>query len=229
MSQLPLYVSLLYIVTTLIAIGIFYKASHHSKITLFVLLGWTMLQSVIGFSGFYLVTDTIPPRLVLAIGPPVLLIIVLFSTKKGQKYIDSLDAGALTLYHSVRVPIEFGLFLLFINKQIPELMTFEGRNFDILSGILGILVYYFGFVKKKLKPGIILAWNFIGLALLFNIVFHGILSVPTPFQQFGFEQPNVALLYFPFVWLPSLLVPLVLFAHLAVIRKLWKIKAVIPA
>jgi hypothetical protein len=41
-----------------------------------------------------------------------------------------------------------------------------------------------------------------------------------PFQQFAFDQPNIAVLYFPFIWLPSCVVPLVLLSHLAAIRQL---------
>ncbi|TAH22438.1 MAG: hypothetical protein EAZ08_00730 [Cytophagales bacterium] len=35
----------------------------------------------------------------------------------------------------VRIPVEIILFWLFVNKAIPELMTFEGRNLDIIAGI----------------------------------------------------------------------------------------------
>ncbi|HLL95226.1 MAG TPA: hypothetical protein VK404_09645, partial [Spirosoma sp.] len=41
------------------------------------------------------------------------------------------------------------------------------------------------------------------------------LAAPTPFQQIAFEQPNIGILYFPFVWLPSVVVPLVLMAHVS--------------
>jgi hypothetical protein len=50
---------------------------------------------------------------------------------------------------------------------------------------------------------------------LANIVIIAILSAPTPMQKFGFEQPNVGVVYFPFIWLPTIIVPIVLFAHLA--------------
>jgi hypothetical protein len=122
----------------------------------------------------------------------------------------------------IRIPVELVLFWLFSYKTIPQLMTFEGRNFDILSGISALLVYYFGFIKKSLDKKFILAWNFICLALLANIVINAFLSAPFPFQKFAFDQPNIAILYFPFVWLPVLVVPLVLFSHLVAIRKLWK-------
>jgi hypothetical protein len=65
-----------------------------------------------------------------------------------------------------------------------------------------------------------LVWNFICLGLLFNIVVHAVLSAPLPFQQLAFDQPNVAILYFPYVWLPAFIVPVVLLSHLVAIRKL---------
>ena len=99
-------------------------------------------------------------------------------------------------------------------------MTFEGNNLDIISGVTAPLVYYFAFVLKKLSPRILLIWNFLCLALLLNVVTTAILSTPTPFQKFAFDQPNIGIGYFPFVLLPAVLVPIVLFSHLASIRQL---------
>jgi hypothetical protein len=99
-------------------------------------------------------------------------------------------------------------------------MTFEGRNFDILSGITAPIIAYWCFKSQKPKYKILLLWNFICLGLLINIVINGLLSAPLPFQQFAFDQPNVALMYFPFVWLPCCVVPIVLISHLASIRKI---------
>jgi len=48
-----------------------------------------------------------------------------------------------------------------------------------------------------------------------------------PFAQlFAFDQPNIAILYFPFVWLPSFIVMTVLFSHLISIRRLVKNKKI---
>jgi hypothetical protein len=63
-------------------------------------------------------------------------------------------------------------------------------------------------------------WNVICLGLLFNIVINAILSAPFPIQRFAFDQPDVAVLYFPFTWLPCCVVPVVLLSHLAVLRQL---------
>lgn len=219
MEKLPIYISLVFILTTLLTLWLFYKAANQSKITLIVLLIWLALQTFIGLSGFYTVTDTLPPRFLLLVLPPMLFIITLFTTSKGRQYLNGIDLKTLTLLHSIRIPVELVLYWLFLNKAVPELMTFEGRNFDILSGLSAPFIYYFGFIKKQLKPNLILIWNFICLALLINIVANAVLSAPFPFQQFAFEQPNIAVLYFPFNLLPSFVVPIVLLSHLAVIRK----------
>ncbi len=220
MENLPTYISVIFGLTTILTVILFYKASNNSKTTLIILLTWLAIQMGIALSGFYTVTNSIPPRLVIAILPPFVFIIGLFVSSKGRQFIDGLNIKALTILHMVRIPVELVLFWLFINKAIPELMTFEGRNFDILSGLSAPFIFYFGFIKKKIDKKLLLLWNFICLGLLFNIVINAILSAPFPFQQFAFEQPNIAVLYFPFVWLPCCVVPLVLFSHLVTIKQL---------
>lgn len=103
-------------------------------------------------------------------------------------------------------------------------MTFEGRNFDMLSGLTAPLIFYTGFAKNRVHKKLLLFWNLICLALLINIVVIAVLSAPFAFQLFSFEQPNIAILYFPFVWLPGVVVPLAALSHLASIRQLLRIK-----
>lgn len=222
MENLPFYIPVVFVATTVLTLFFLYKASRNQKTVLLFSLLWIGLQSIIGLSGFYLVTDTVPPRLALAVIPPLLLIAGCFATSKGRAFLDRFDAKWLVLLHSVRIPVEIVLFWMFVQKYVPELMTFEGRNFDILSGITALLIYYFGFVRKKVSRGVLLIWNFLCLGLLFNIVINAILAAPGNFQQLAFDQPNVGVLYFPFVWLPCFIVPAVLFSHLASIRQLIK-------
>lgn len=222
MENLPAQISIIFGLTTFLAVGLFYRSANYSKTTILILLTWLAVQAIIGVSGFYTVTDTIPPRFLLLILPPFIFITGLFITTKGRQYLDSLDAKYLTILHTVRISVEITLYWLFVNKSVPELMTFEGRNYDILSGLTAPIIYYFGYIKKKMSRKYILIWNFICLILLFNIVVNAMLSAPIPFQQFAFDQPNIAVLYFPFNWLPSCLVPLVLLSHLATIRRLLK-------
>jgi hypothetical protein len=219
-ETIPAYINVVFELTTALTLWFFYKATNKSTLSIVIILACLVLQAVISLTGFYTVTNTVPPRFLLLALPPVLFIIGLFISSKGRKYIDTLNVKWLTYLHMVRVPVEVVLFWLFIYKRVPQLMTFEGRNYDILSGFTAFIVGYYGYTKQRLSNTILLIWNFVCLALLFNIVINAVLSAPSPFQKFAFDQPNVAILYFPVVWLPCCIVPLVLFAHLVSIRQL---------
>ena len=212
--------SLVFALTTLLTVFLFYKAANYSKVVLFTLFVWLAAQGFIALSGFYTHTNVLPPRFALAILPPLIFIVYLISSQRGRQFTASLDLKTLTLLHTIRIPVELVLLWLFIQYKVPQLMTFEGRNFDILSGITAPLVYYFGFVKPQWSKKIVLVWNFICLGLLINIVMIAIFSAPFPFQKLAFEQPNIAVFYFPFVWLPCCVVPLVLLSHLSAIQQL---------
>lgn len=222
MSNVPTPINILFIVTTLVTIFMFYKASGRNNIVLIVIGILMCIQAFLGFIGFYQITDTIPPRFILLISPGLLITIWLFNAKKGKSFVNALNIKDLTLLHTIRIPVEITLFYLFVSGLIPEIMTFEGRNFDILSGITAPIIFLIAFSKGQMQKTLLLIWNFVCLALLINIVTIALLSAKTPFQQLAFEQPNVGITYFPFVWLPSIVVPLVLISHLTAIRKLIK-------
>jgi hypothetical protein len=228
LPNLPYYIPLCFILVTIVTYWFLIAAArkNNSDRTIFILSGiivvWLAVQALLAKNYFYTVTDNFPPRFVLLVLPMLLLILFLFLTKGGKRFIDSLSLEVLTLLHVVRVFVEIVLLWLYMYKCIPQLMTFEGRNFDVLAGLTAPLVYYFGFVKHKLGNTFMLVWNIVCLFLLLNIVINAVLSAPFPFQQFGFDQPNIAVLHFPFVWLPCFIVPVVLFSHLVLIRRLLK-------
>jgi len=220
MENIPFYVYATFGLTVITTLFLFYRATQNSKGFLVLISIWLFLQSAIGISGFYTITHTMPPRFQLLLLPPLVFTIVQFSTKKGRLFIDSLNLKALTIIHIVRIPVEIILYWLFIYRAVPELMTFEGRNFDIIAGITSPFIFYFGLVKNKINKPILIAWNIFCIGLLINIIVNGMLSAPTPFQQFGFDQPNIAVLHFPFMFLPACIVPIILFSHLATLRQL---------
>ena len=129
------------------------------------------------------------------------------------------DVQLSTFLHSVRLPIEIILFELYLNKMIPQLMTFEGRNFDIVVGITAPIVGYLC-LKKRISNTKLIIWNVIGVFFVCFILINGILSSELPFQQFAFEQPNRAVNFFPFILLPAVIVPIVIWTHITDIIKL---------
>lgn len=224
MDNIPVIVSVIFILTTLLTGYLFYIAANKSDVVLFIMISWLILQGATGYSGFYINTQSVPPRFLFLVLPPLLLILILMGFRKGKNFIDGLDLKSLTLLQVVRIPVELVLFMLYTYGTIPELMTFEGRNFDILAGITAPIVYYYGFINKRLSNRSILTWNVICLILLLNIIINAVLSAPFPFQKFAFDQPNIAVFYFPYVWLPGFIVSIVFISHIVSIRQLIKIK-----
>ena len=217
---MPAYVPFVFVLTPLVTIELFARATPSPMRVRLVLFVWITLQGAIAATGFYMDEMSVPPPFVLAIGPPLAALVLLFTTAAGRRFVDSLDLRQLTWMHIVRVPVELTLFWLVQARLVPQLMTFEGVNFDIVSGLTAPVAALLFFTNGRPRRGPLVAWNVICLLLVLNIVTRGILSVETPFQQFGFDQPNTGLMLFPYVWLPSLIVPLVLLGHLVAFRQL---------
>ena len=137
----------------------------------------------------------------------------------GKDFIEKLSIKRLTAIHLVRIPVELTLWWLFQAAYVPKLMTFEAGNIDILSGLSAAFMLLLAF-RPKPKRKLLIIWNILGLLLLANIMVRAVLSIPNSFQQIAFEQPNIAISFFPFVFLPSLIVPIVLFSHVISLRKL---------
>ena len=221
-ENLPSYVSIIFILTTFLTVGFLFRAIRDSvfdtiaaKTVVFLITFWIFFQAIFSLYGFYTNTQTVPPKLAsFGVFPAILLIVSLFIFAR-KSFIEPLPLKLLTLLSIVRIPVEIGIFWLFQNKLMPQIMTFEGWNFDILSGISAPIIAWFAFRGNKINRPILIAWNIFALLLLAIIVTIAILSLPSPIQKLAFEQPNFAVLYFPFIWLPTIIVPIVLFSHLA--------------
>lgn len=99
-------------------------------------------------------------------------------------------------------------------------MTFEGRNFDIASGVTALVLAVFCARARSLLRGFILAWSILGLALLIHVVSIAILSAPGPLRAFHNDPPSTFIAYAPFVWLPGFLLQAAWFGHLLDLRLL---------
>jgi hypothetical protein len=180
-SNIFSYYAVVFAFTVIITLLLLYNAimkstvNNTKKVGPYVLVFsnvWIILQSVLSLNGvFYSNTNALPPRIVLfGVLPMFLLFIILFNTKKGKQFIDSLPLFHITFINCVRIPVEIVLYWLFIHQLVPQIMTFEGLNFDILAGISAPIIAYLGFISLKLNRNLLLIWNIISLVLLLNIV-----------------------------------------------------------
>ena len=137
-----------FILITLLSLLFFYLATAGDKRFLTISLLWISLITGLTILGFFENLNTTPPRfLVVLLGDFVFIIVLLKSLKKVK-----LNTKLLLLVHTLRLPVEIGLYQLFLQKQIPKVMTFEGYNFDIVMGISTILLFGFLQFTKKSIP-----------------------------------------------------------------------------
>lgn len=216
-------IAIFFTFTTLVTLLCFYQTNKNKKQLAGIFI-WMAVVGVLGYSGFYRVQNTIPPRFVFLLAPGILFVIVHFFFTRNNTINNEENLKWLTLLHTIRIPVEIVLYYIFIEGYIPYLMTFEGYNYDILSGISAPIIYYAVFVKKWIEKKGLLLWNFICLGLLVNILIIAVLSAQTPIQQLAFDQPNIGVTYFPFVWLPAVIVPIVLYSHLVSIKILLNLR-----
>ncbi|MBL3658969.1 hypothetical protein [Fulvivirga sediminis] len=217
MAEISTSIVIFFTFTTLVTLWCFYQTNKSRKHLAGIFI-WMAVVGVLGYLGFYRVQNAIPPRFVFLLAPGILFVIVYFFFTKSNTINNKENLKWLTLLHTIRIPVEIILYYIFIEGYIPDLMTFEGYNYDILSGISAPIIYYAVFVKKWIGKNGLLICNFICLGLLVNILTIAVLSAPTPIQQLAFDQPNIGVTYFPFVWLPAVIVPIVLYSHLISIK-----------
>ena len=218
-SHLPFWISISFLIITVLTVVLFYKAHGTPKKLLAFIIVWGIFQSILAYIGFYENVTTSPPRFGLVLLPILLFIGYGLLPKQRNAMINRQNISRATSMHSIRIAVELILLQLFIHKLVPELMTFEGRNFDIIAGLSApIMAWLFHHRYIGNKP--MLYWNFICLFLVCFIMTNGILSTEMTIQQFGFDQPNRAVMYFPFILLPAIAVPLVIYTHIISILKL---------
>lgn len=233
MTELPGYISLTFIGCVVATASFLYfgfdKASRAMGKNLnFQVIGVITLlifgASFLSMSGFLLDFESRPPRLFMILGPTMVFIVLLLTLKKTRAVLMKIPISTLTYLHIIRIPVEVVLWWLFLSGKVPEAMTFEGMNFDILSGITAPFAAIF-LVGHRVNNRIgAIIWNFAALILLFNIVIRAVMASPYFYNPELFETPNIGVFYFPFILLPAFVVPVVLFCHLVSLIQLFSKK-----
>lgn len=190
-----------------------------------IITAWLVITGALAISGFFLEFQAMPPRFLLLIVVPLLAIGFLLRTSLANDLVAALSPVWFIAPQSFRVVMELILWLLFINGIMPEQVTFEGRNFDIVVGLTAPLVVWLCFVRRALPPSVAIVWNVLGLLLLANVVITAVLSAPTPFRVFMNEPAVTIVAYVPFVWLPAFVVPMAVAMHALSLKQLLSRKA----
>ncbi len=189
------------------------------------MVGLLALTLVIAASGLLRRWTVPPPIMLVLVSLMALNVWLACFSPAGRRLALGLPAWMLVGAQAFRLPVELLLHWGAEEGFVPLQLTWEGRNFDVVTAglaiVLGIWAYVVDQNDGRDPPAWALwAFNAVGLALLLNVVAVAALSMPTPMQQFTSDPPNVWVAYPPYVWLPAVLVQFALGGHLVLGRRL---------
>lgn len=99
---------------------------------------------------------------------------------------------------------------------MPVQLSYSGYNFDIFTGLGAILLVSLMRCKADLSKIVIWIWNIWGMYCLLAI------TISPMVRAFGDDPANLNtwVLFFPYVWLPVVLVTIAISGHIIITRKL---------
>lgn len=154
--------------------------------------------------------------------------VALACSSLGQRVALSLPLYALVGFQVFRLPLELVLHRWYMEGVLPVQMTYAGRNFDVLTGLLALAIAPLMYLGKLARRA---AWafNLIGTALLVNVASIAVRSSPVPFRTYANEPPVLLALHAPFTWIVPVCVAGALFGHLVTFRRLLVAEPVLGA
>jgi hypothetical protein len=187
--------------------------------------GFLLATGWLAFDRFFTDFSGFPPRIMVAILIGIVGMLVIAFNPRTKKWLGELDQSWLIGLQCFRVIVEIQLYYLAMTPLFPKMMTIEGSNFDIVTGLTALPVAFWvagldRSGKSELAKKVIWAWNVMGLLLLVNVAGRGLLSAPTEFRAILVEPPPIAIGVFPFIWLPTFVVPFAALLHLLSLRKI---------
>jgi len=200
-----------------------WSSPRKTQFTSFFLVGlvvWTLFVSIWSISGRMGNFQIFPFNMMPILAVPLITILAFTFSKAGRDILVHIPTQNIIRLQAFRFFVELLLWALYLENQAPIQMTFEGRNWDVLSGISAPIIAFLVSKGKISKAGLII-WNLACLGLLANILTVAILSMPTPLRVFMNEPSNTIVTQFGASLLPGLLVPLAYGLHFLSLRQLY--------
>jgi hypothetical protein len=134
MLEVPGHITLVFILTTLVTYILFTlavavapepKVRRRANMAAILMLLWLIFQSTLSLNGWYMDRNLLPPHLAFPVITSVVVIVLLFVLPSGKRFIDGLSLEMLTWLHIIRLPVEFCLLWLAMQKGITTTLCLE--------------------------------------------------------------------------------------------------------
>jgi hypothetical protein len=178
---------------------------------------WLGAQAAAALSGWLGRFDVRPPPMVIWFMSMVVMTLALAWSPFGRRFADKLPFVALIGFQAFRLPLELIMHRAVAAGIMPNVMSFTGYNFDIVTGATALPLALYAWRRPLPRPLIVL-WNLTGQILLIVVAMVALAASPI-FRAFGDDQLNVWVTQFPYVWI-AVMVAAALFGHVVTMRKL---------
>jgi hypothetical protein len=189
-------------------------------------VGWGVLAFVLAREGAFATTsDSTVPFIAFGIAVPVAAGVYLLRVPAVRRAIDRIPLSWLVGVQFYRVL--GALFLVaYARDEMPGEFALPAGIGDVLVGLAAVAVAYLVATRgSERAPMAVLAWCALGIADLVLAVGTGFLSAPSILQQLALDEPNTAITRYPFVLIPTFVVPVSIVLHVYVIARLRTMRA----
>ncbi len=165
--------------------------------------------------------DRVPPPMALMIAGVLAMGLALGLSRLGGDAAREVPLAHLIGLQAFRLPLELVMHRACTLGIMPPELSYSGYNFDIVTG-LGAALLYLAITSQWSVPRLVLwAWNLWGFWCL--AVIFGIAVTTSPMVRLFGDDPrhvNTWVLFFPYVWLPVVMVTVAIAGHVTVARAL---------
>jgi hypothetical protein len=173
---------------------------------------WLGATAALAQSGFLSDWTAFPPRWPLLPLTALGMFVLLGWTRTFRRLLTEVPSWQPVALQTFRLGVELAFWRLHVEGFAPVQVTFEGRNFDVLIGLTAPVVAI-GIATGWVGPRITVAWNLLGLAMLFNAIGTVATSTPGPLHLDWPGEPFTAIATWPVIWIPAFLAPAAIFLH----------------
>jgi hypothetical protein len=179
------------------------------------------LSALAATSGALARFDAFPPPMLLMILSVFIMGFGVGLSRIGRHAADTLPLVSLIGLQTFRLPLEVLMHRAGGLGIMPPQLSFGGYQFDIVTGFTACVLYGLMRGGVAVPRWALWTWNVWGWWCLFVIAAIAITTSPMV-RLFGDEPRNVNtwVLYFPYVWLPVVLVTVAIAGHAMVTRAL---------
>jgi hypothetical protein len=180
---------------------------------------WMTFTAAAALSGVLADFDARPPPMAALFVLTIAGGVALGMSRVGAALAERVPLFVLVGAQSFRLPLELVMHEAAVEGTMPNAMSFSGFNFDIVTGALAVLVALVLARWRNAPRWVAGAFNVVGITLLAAIAVISFTASPLV-RAFGDDDVNTFVVYFPFVWLPTVLVMFAIAGHVVLTRAL---------